>query len=225
MRQISILIALFLAGSAASQGAAGSAQAGMPGSYPESPPQSRPQSPPQSPPSSPKPGPKADTDKPQPALSLKAELEKRCREISIHEAPRDDYRGSMYAFVDTICDDDPKNYPKHYQNADHRDPHKPKELKSTVNLDRCLGWDKKNGGFIKEIEGHATYYGLCWGCSYKRGTKDGENNLSCWCQYGKGERVQDPIRKKMAIKMEFDLGPLLKVFPSGSVGCSHWDYE
>lgn len=152
MRQIFILIALFLAGFAASQGAAGSAQAGMPGSYPESPPQSRPQSPPQSPPSSPKPGPKADTDKPQPALSLKAELEKRCREISIHEAPRDDYRGSMYAFVDTICDDDPKNYPKHYQNADHRDPHKPKELKSTVNLDRCLGWDKKNGGFIKEIE-------------------------------------------------------------------------
>ncbi|KAE8136482.1 hypothetical protein BDV38DRAFT_249600 [Aspergillus pseudotamarii] len=152
-------------------------------------------------------------------------MEKRCREISIHEAPRDDYRGSSYAFVDTICTNDPKNDPNHYKDASGKDRHKPKERSSTVNLDGCLGWDKNNGGFIKEIDGHATYYGLCWGCHYKRGTKDGENNLSCWCKYGKGEKAQDPVTKKLGIVTQFDLGPLLKVFPSGSVGCSHWDYS
>lgn len=120
----------------------------MPGSYPESPPES----PPQSPPGSPKPGPKADADASQPPLSQKALMEKRCREISIHEAPRNDYRGSLYAFVDTICTNDPKNDPDHYKSTSGKDRHKPKEQSSTINLDRCLGWDKKNGGFIKEIE-------------------------------------------------------------------------
>ncbi|OGM50801.1 hypothetical protein ABOM_000671 [Aspergillus bombycis] len=134
MRQTFVIIALFLAGFAACQGAAGSSEEEMPGSYPESPP------------GSPKPGHKADVDKSQPPLSRKALLEKRCRKISARDLPRYDDAGSVYVYLDVICTNDPKNDPDHNKGALWRSRDKPIEQISSVNLDWFLGWDKTKGG-------------------------------------------------------------------------------
>ncbi|GAB1194250.1 hypothetical protein APSETT444_003494 [Aspergillus pseudonomiae] len=137
MRQTFAILALFLAGFAACQGAAGSSKGDMPGSYPESPP------------GSPKTGPKADVDKSQPPLSRKALLEKRCREIRVRELSRYDDAGSVYVYLDVICTDDPKNDPDHSKDSSGKNQDEPKEQSSSVNLDWFLGWDKLKGGPLR----------------------------------------------------------------------------
>ncbi|KNG84882.1 hypothetical protein ANOM_006872 [Aspergillus nomiae NRRL 13137] len=216
MRQTFAILALFLAGFAACQGAAGSSKGDMPGSYPESPP------------GSPKTGPKADVDRSQPLLSRKALLEKRCREIRVRELSRYDDAGSVYVYLDVICTDDPKNDPDHSKDSSGKNQDEPKEQSSSVNLDWFLGWDKSKGGPLRGNDRYGPLSALCWGCKYTRGTKEGENNFSCWCKDskpGSGIRAQDPVTKKWGHRTQYNLGDVLEVLPNGRIGFDTRDFR